>query len=165
MSTQLFRLTELGVGLRPAVEALAVWGGEQVPAAGGDDEFRSRWLIIPIEAMLSDSAPSAPEMIMEVVTGDEPVIVEIGAGGVRARTVSELQSGASERPPDLVVTGPPKAVLGVLSGRLPVPAAERFGVRLVGDRACARPGGDRFSLSATRQCRRMLASKRTRRRQ
>jgi len=135
VSTQLFRLTELGVGLRPAVEALAVWGGEQVPAAGGDDEFRSRWLIIPIEAMLSDSAPSAPEMIMEVVTGDEPVIVEIGAGGVRARTVSELQSGASERPPDLVVTGPPKAVLGVLSGRLPVPAAERFGVRLVGDRA------------------------------
>jgi DNA-binding HxlR family transcriptional regulator len=134
VSSQLFRLTELGEGLQPAVEALAVWGGEQVPAAGGDEEFRSRWLIIPIEAMLRDSAPSAPRMIMEVVTGDEPVIIEIGAGGVRARTVPELRSGGSESPPDLVVTGPPKAVLGVLSGKLPVPAAERFGVRLEGDR-------------------------------
>ena len=134
VATQLFRLTELGEGLRPAVETLAVWGGEQVRAAAGHDEFRSRWLIIPIEAMLHDSAPGEPEMIMEVVTGDEPVIVEIGAGEVRARTVSAPRSGASARPPDLVVTGPPKAILGVLSDKLPLIAAERFGVRLDGDR-------------------------------
>ena len=134
VATQVFRLTELGEGLRTAVEALAVWGGEQVPAASGDGDFRSRWLIIPIEAMLLDGAPTAPEMIMEVVTGDEPVIVEIGAGEVRARTVSAPRSGASERPADLVVTGPPKAILGVLSGKLPLIAAERFGVRLDGDR-------------------------------
>ena len=134
VATQLFRLTELGEGLRPAVEALAVWGGEQVPAAADDDEFRSRWLIIPIEAMLHDGAAGAPQMIMEVVTGDEAVIIEIGAGEVRARTVSELRPGASERRSDLVVTGPPKAVMGVLSGKLTLPAAERFGVRLEGDR-------------------------------
>lgn len=134
VATQVFRLTELGEGLRTAVEALAVWGGEQVPAASGDGDFRSRWLIIPIEAMLLDGAPTAPEMIMEVVTGDEPVIIEIGAGEVRARTGSDRRSGAPERRPDLVVTGPPKAILGVLSGKLPVPAAERFGVRLEGDR-------------------------------
>jgi DNA-binding HxlR family transcriptional regulator len=134
VATQVFRLTELGEGLRTAVEALAVWGGEQVPAAGGDGDFRSRWLIIPIEAMLLDGAPTAPEMIMEVVTGDEPVIIEIGAGEVRARTGSDRRSGAPEHRPDLVVTGPPKAILGVLSGKLPLPAAERFGVRLEGDR-------------------------------
>lgn len=134
VATQVFRLTELGEGLRTAVEALAVWGGEQVPAASGDGDFRSRWLIIPIEAMLLDGAPSAPEMIMEVVTGDEPVIIEIGAGEVRARTGSDRRSGAPQHRPDLVVTGPPKAILGVLSGKLPLPAAERFGVRLEGDR-------------------------------
>jgi hypothetical protein len=105
-----------------------------VPAAADDDEFRSRWLIIPIEAMLHDGAAGAPQMIMEVVTGDEAVIIEIGAGEVRARTVSELRPGASERRSDLVVTGPPKAVMGVLSGKLTLPAAERFGVRLEGDR-------------------------------
>ena len=97
VSTQLFRLTELGEGLRTAVDALAVWGGEQVPAANGDGEFRSRWLIIPIEAMLHDSAPSAPEMIMEVVTGDEPVIIEIGAGEVRG----PYRVRASSRRPDV----------------------------------------------------------------
>jgi hypothetical protein len=94
VATQVFRLTELGEGLRTAVEALAVWGGEQVPAAGGDGDFRSRWLIIPIEAMLLDGAPTAPEMIMEVVTGDEPVIIEIGAGEVRARTGSKRRAGS-----------------------------------------------------------------------
>ncbi len=139
VATPVFCLTELGEGLRSAVDALAVWGGEQVPAAPGDGEFRSRWLIIPIEAMLRDtSAGRAPQMIMAVVTGDEPVIVEIGAGGVRARTSPALRTGDA-RPPDLAVTGPPKAVLGVLSGKLPLPAAERIGVRLEGDRACS-PG-------------------------
>ena len=134
VATPLFRLTELGEGLRTAVEALAVWGGEQVPAAAADGEFRSRWLIIPIEAMLRDTTPEEPAVIMGVVTGDEPVIVEIGAGEVRARTASELRPGAQERPPDLVITGPPKAILGVLSGKLPLPAAKSFGVLLEGER-------------------------------
>lgn len=134
VATPLFRLTELGEGLRPAVDGLAVWGGEQVPAASGEGEFRSRWLIIPIEAMLHDGAPRAPKMIMEIATGDESVIIEIDAGDVRARTVSQLRPGASDREPDLVITGAPKAVLGVLSGKLPLPAAERLGVLLGGDR-------------------------------
>jgi DNA-binding HxlR family transcriptional regulator len=33
VATPLFRLTELGQGLRTPVSALAVWGGEQVPTA------------------------------------------------------------------------------------------------------------------------------------
>ena len=131
VATPLFRLTELGESLRPAVDALAVWGGEQVPAASGDGEFRSRWLIIPIEAMVGDTAPDEPAVIMEIVTGDESVIVEIGAGEVRARTSSGRPEAV--RPSDLVVTGPPKPILGVLSGKLPLSAAERFGVRIEGD--------------------------------
>jgi DNA-binding HxlR family transcriptional regulator len=133
VATPVFRLTDLGEGLRPTVEALAVWGGEQVPKASGDGAFRSRWLIIPIEAMLHDAAPDEPPVIMELVTGDDPVIIEVGAGEVRART-------ASGRPDevgvvsDLVVSGPPKAVLGVLSGKLPLVAAAQLGVRLEGDR-------------------------------
>jgi len=67
-----------------------------------------------------------------VVTGNEPVIIEIGAGEVRARTPSGLPQDV--RPPDLVISGPPKPILGVLSGKLPLPAAERLGVRLDGDR-------------------------------
>ncbi len=132
VATPVIRLTELGQGLRPTVEALAVWGGEQVPGANGDGEFRSRWLIIPIEAMLHDAAPDEPSVIMELVTGDEPVIIEIGSGEVRARTAS----GSADRgggAPHLVVSGPPKAILGVLSGKLPLKAATQLGVRLEGD--------------------------------
>lgn len=133
VATPLFRLTELGEGLRTAVDALAVWGGEQVPGASGDDEFRSRWLIIPVEAMLHDTTPGAPTVIMELVTGDESVIIEIGAGEVRARTAPIRAAGSGGTPSDLVITGPPKAILGVLSGKLPPTAAARLGVQLVGD--------------------------------
>lgn len=138
VATQVFRLTELGEGLRPAVDALAVWGGEQVPAAGADGEFRSRWLIIPIEAMLRDAAPDEPSMIMELVTGDESVIIEVGAGEVRARTSG---GRAGDPAPDLVVTGPPKAILGLLSGKLPLAATKRLGVRTRGDRDVLRRVG------------------------
>jgi DNA-binding HxlR family transcriptional regulator len=134
VATPLFRLTELGEGLRTAVDALAVWGGEQVPAASGDGEFRSRWLIIPIEAMLRDTAPDRSEMIMEIVTGDESVIVTIGSGEVRART-SGGRGADLLRPPDLVITGPPKPILGLLSGKLPLRVAARLGVRVEGEDA------------------------------
>ncbi len=139
VATPVLRLTDLGEGLRPAVEALAVWGGAQVPAAESSDEFRSRWLIIPIEAMLRDTAPVDPPMIMTLVTGDEPVIIEVGDGAVRARTAS----GGSDGDPvaDLVITGPPKAILGVLSGQLPLAAASRRGVRTRGDRDVLRRVG------------------------
>ena len=135
VSTQLFRLTELGEGLRPAVEALAVWGGEQVPAASGDDEFRSRWLIIPIEAMLRDTRTER--------AGDDH------GGGHRRRTGDRRDRcrrgarpyrrpscGPAPRSARLISWSParPRPVLGVLSGKLPLPAAERFGVRLEGDR-------------------------------
>lgn len=139
VATPVIRLTELGEGLRPAVEALAVWGGEQVPAVAADGEFRSRWLIIPIEAMLHDAAPEEPPMIMELVTGDEPVVVEVGAGEVRARTSGGRAAGALA--PDLVVTGPPKAILGLLAGTLPLAAAQRLGVRTQGDREVLRRVG------------------------
>ena len=91
-------------------------------------------MIIPIEAMLHDAAPDEPQMIMELVTGDEPVIIEIGSGEVGARTAS----GSADRggvAPHLVVSGPPKAILGVLSGKLPLKAATQLGVRLEGDHA------------------------------
>lgn len=131
VATPVIRLTALGQGLRPAVDALAVWGGEQVPAAAADGEFRSRWMIIPIEALLRDTDPDDRPMIMELVTGDEPVVVEVGAGEVRARTSGGRAAG--DPAPDLVVTGPPKAILGLLAGTLPLAAAQRLGVRTHGD--------------------------------
>jgi DNA-binding HxlR family transcriptional regulator len=131
VATAVFRLTEYGRALRPAVEALAVWGGERVPASSGEQDFRSRWLVVPIEALLADHRPGDSSVRVEVRTGDEPVVVEVGGGEVRAR------SGATQDPtdgrPDLVISGPPKPVLGVISGKLPIAVAAGFGVEVSGD--------------------------------
>lgn len=128
VATPVFRLTERGRGLAPAMEALAVWGGNEfVPDVPGDAEFRSRWLIIPIEAVLADQRPDEPAVTIAVRTGDEPLDVRVADGEVRA-------VAADPRDPDLTIAGPPKPVLGLLAGKLPAGAAARFGVVITGDR-------------------------------
>jgi DNA-binding HxlR family transcriptional regulator len=129
VATAVFRLTERGAALRGAVEALALWGGESVPSTPGDAEFRTRWLTVPIEAVLRDGRPQEPAVRIEIRTGDEPLGIEIAAGRVRA-----ARGPARDGTPDLVVSGPPKAVLGLVAGKLPVAAAPGMGVQLEGDR-------------------------------
>jgi DNA-binding HxlR family transcriptional regulator len=131
VATPVFRLTEYGRALRPAVEALAVWGGERVPAASDEQDFRSRWLVVPIEGLLADHRPGDPAVRVEVRTGDEPVVVEVSGGEIRARAGTP-QDRQDDRP-DLVISGPPKPVLGVISGKLPIAVAAGFGVVVSGD--------------------------------
>lgn len=128
VATPLFRLTERGADLRPAVEALAVWGGGAVPSTSAE-EFRSRWLVIPAEALLTDLRPGEPAVSLELRTGDEPVVVDVAGGVVRAR------AGTPDRDPELMIAGPPKALLGVIAGKLPVATAEARGVEFAGDRS------------------------------
>lgn len=125
-ATPRFRLTDRGRQLRPALEALAVWGGPRVAAAQGDEEFRSRWLVIPAEAMLRDGDPDAGPATIEIRTGDEPITVQVEHGSVRAATGPAVE-------PDLVLTGPPRSILGVLSGALDVERAAVVGVSCQGD--------------------------------
>lgn len=127
VATPVFRLTDRGRGLAPAVEALALWGGAFVPATDPAADFRSRWLAIPVQGLLRDRRPSEPAVRLRIDTGDEPVSVLIADGEVRVGT--EDPAG----PPDLVVTGPPKAVLGLLAGKVPVVAAATAGIALTGD--------------------------------
>lgn len=129
VATPVMRLTERGAGLRAAVEALVRWGGELVPTTPGDADFRTRWMIIPVEAMLTDLRPDEPPVAIAIRTGDEPLLIEVDTGQVRART------GAPDRPPQAVITGPPKPVLGVISGKLPLAVAPTVGVGITGDRS------------------------------
>ena len=126
VSTPRFRLTAWGRALRPTVDALAVWAAPKVAAATGSEEFRSRWLVIPAETLLHDGDPGAGRATVEIRTGDEPITVEVD-GDVRAHV------GAPEHEPDLVITGPPRAVLGVISGALDQQRAQSVGVSCVGD--------------------------------
>lgn len=139
VATPVFRLTELGQGLRAAVGALALWGGERVPATPGDAEFRTRWMVIPVEAMLTDTRPDQAPVTIEVRTGDELLTIEVGDGRVRART------GAPDSEPAAVLEGPAKPVLGILAGKLAVASGPGVGVQITGDRSVLERVGLRSS--------------------
>jgi hypothetical protein len=83
----------------------------------GADEFRTRWFVEPIEAMLNRPGTKAPDAVVQLDTGDEPLVIEASGGQVRARTGTVPKA-------DVVLHGPPDASLGVLMGFLD-PAGKR----------------------------------------
>jgi hypothetical protein len=90
------------------------------------EAFRSHWLAFPVAMFLTDRTPERPRVAIEVRTGDEPVTIETVAGGVQTRP------GAAENP-DLVLTGAPQLVVGVLAGVLEPDEARERGLRYEGD--------------------------------
>jgi DNA-binding HxlR family transcriptional regulator len=127
VATTLFHLTERGRELKPVVDALGRWGGPLVSRPIGDDEFRSHWLVLPIEAHLIDNTPERPPITIELRTGDEAMLVETIDGRVRAR------SGKADHP-NAVLTGTGSQVIGLLTGRLDLAEAMRRGLQVEGDR-------------------------------
>jgi DNA-binding HxlR family transcriptional regulator len=130
VATTVYELTSRGSELAPVLHALGTWGGELMARPQGADEFRSHWLAFPI-SRLADSTPDGPLVTIEIRAGDQPLIVETIDGGVRARP------GTAEDP-DVVLTGPPDAVIGVLRSRLDIAEAQRRGLRIEGDIAAIR---------------------------
>lgn len=126
VATTLFRLTERGKELEPALKALARWAGPLMARPIGDDEFRSHWLKLPFEHYLVDHEPDEPPITIEVRTGGEPMLVETADGIVRARP------GRVDHP-DAVITGTGSQVLGYLTGKLDLAEARRRGLQLEGD--------------------------------
>jgi hypothetical protein len=91
-----------------------------------DDEFRSEWIVHPIAGLFPGVDPSRPELTIEVRCGDKPMTVR-SAGGVVTATRGPAAA------PDLVLTGPPDAVIGFLSRRLDRDEAVARGLTITGD--------------------------------
>jgi DNA-binding HxlR family transcriptional regulator len=128
IASTLFRLTPRGEELRGALVELGRWGAPLMLEPDGDEEFRSHWLAMPVELYLTDRTPDGPPITIEVHAGGEPMLIETAGG--RARTYP-----GEAADPDAVLRGTPRLVIGVLSGRLELAAAERRGLRYEGDRA------------------------------
>ena len=128
IAATLFSLTPRGEELAPVVRELGRWGVALMTEPVGEAAFRSRWLRLPVELFLSDHAPERPPVEIELRTGDEPMTVSTEHGDVHTRP------GPAERP-DLVLTGTPQVMLGVLSGRLALAQAGERGLRCEGDPA------------------------------
>ena len=131
VATTLFRLTEAGAGLEPALEALGAWGIRYMTQPADGDEFRSHWLAFPVSLFLHDREPDGPALSIELRPGGRPAVIEVSGGDVRTR-LGEAPS------PDLVLEGSPRLILGLLSAHLTPAEAQDRGLTLTGDPAILR---------------------------
>jgi DNA-binding HxlR family transcriptional regulator len=131
VATTLFSLTDAGAELEPVLRALGGWGIRYMAQPAEDDEFRSHWFSFPVSLFLADSDPAGPPVTIELRAGGRPAVIEATGGVVSTR----LGTAAA---PDLILTGPPPLILGLLSAKLaPEDAAER-GLGIDGDIAVLR---------------------------
>jgi hypothetical protein len=72
-----------------------------------DDAVRSHWLAAALELMLTDRAPDAAPVNLELQTGDQPITIELRDAAIRTHL------GPAENP-DVTLVGPPNPIMGLL---------------------------------------------------
>ncbi len=114
VATTLYTLTDWGAELRPILLAMGRWGAAGLMTSGqGEDQFRSRWAGIGMEAAYAEVD----------LGGLEPVTVLIDAGGDPALLTATPQgfstaTAAPGAPADLTLATDPDTTVGLLTGRL-----------------------------------------------
>jgi DNA-binding HxlR family transcriptional regulator len=137
VATTLFHLTEAGARLEPVLDALGAWGIRYMTQPSDGDEFRSHWLSFPVSLFLHDTDPGGPPLSIELRTGDRPAVIEVSGGEIRTR-LGMAPSSPSTSSPDLVLDGPPRVILGLLSAHLDPARAQELGLTITGDPAILR---------------------------
>ena len=121
-----YELTDWGRKLAAPVHELVRWAAPLMLGGQGTDAFRARWLELPLELMFGGIDPGRPDLQIEIRTADEVLTVMSVAGSV------EVRAGPAPSP-DVVVTGPPELIVGLMSGALDSDVARSQGVRILGD--------------------------------
>lgn len=134
VATTLYRLTEVGTGLKPVLDALGAWGIRYMIQPVGGEEFRSHWFAFPAGLFLHDQDPDSPPLSIELRAGGRPAIIEVSGGQIRTR-LGAAPSGASAPPMDLILEGQPRLILGLLSAQLTPAQAAGQGMVITGDPA------------------------------
>lgn len=126
VATTLFHLTPRGKELEAAVYQLGLWGAPLLARAPRKDAFRTHWLALPARHCLKDHAPDRPPVSMELRAGGEAIAVETADGSIRTRVGSAAH-------PDVVITGSPRVLAGLLAGKLTLTQARAAGLTFEGD--------------------------------
>ena len=127
IATTLFALTDRGRQLEPILHELGRWGVPYMAAGPGPgDEFRSHWIVWPVETFLRDGAPDDPPVTIALDIDGDAMALEVGGGQV------SLRPGRVERP-DARLSGPPFAILSVLIGGVAPGDADALGLRHEGE--------------------------------
>ena len=126
IATTLFRLTPRGLELKAIIYELARWAAPLMTERDEHDVYRDHWLALPVRLFVNDRTPDEPPVTIELRAGGGPMTVETREGKVHTRP------GAAENP-DLILTGAPQLVMGVLSGQLSLSRARARGLRTQGN--------------------------------
>lgn len=121
-----YQLTERGEGLREVVAAIGRWASPLMEGIADGDSFRSYWIAHPVAALFPGVDPARPELSIEVRCGDEPMTIHCAEGRV---SVQPGQAAA----PDLVLTGPPDATIGLFARQIDAAQAKARGLAITGD--------------------------------
>lgn len=128
IATTLFRLTARGEELRPLLDHLRRWGIPMMRALRPDDAVRSHWMAETLALMLNDHQPDAEPVVIEARIADAVLGIILGDGPVK------VVNGPVQQP-DLVLSGDPPPVMGLLLGVLSPAEAFAEGIRADGDTA------------------------------
>jgi DNA-binding HxlR family transcriptional regulator len=121
-----YQLTEWGEGLREVVFSIGRWASPLMGDIAEGDTFRSHWIAHPLAALFPGVDPTRPELTIEVRCGEEPMTIRSAKGRVN------VQPGQAAAP-DLVLTGPPDAALGLLARQIDPAEAKTLGLAVTGD--------------------------------
>jgi DNA-binding HxlR family transcriptional regulator len=121
-----YLLTPWGEGLHDVVYTLGRWASPLMARPLGDDEFRPHWLRHIVVALFEGVDKRRADVAVELRCGDEPMTLVSSGGRV------QLAAGRLDAP-DVVLTGRPDAVVGVIAGVLRPAEAAAHGVSVTGD--------------------------------
>ncbi|MEV6773254.1 helix-turn-helix domain-containing protein [Nocardia sp. NPDC051030] len=127
VATTLYRLTDDGLALEPALKALGLWGLRYMPIVRPEDAFRAQWLAYAPAWFVTDAEPDTPPVTIQLISSGEHAVLEVGAGQVDSR-IGETAD------PDLILDGPPHTVLGLLTGVITLEQAVQLGLTTRGRR-------------------------------
>lgn len=125
VATQLYELTDDGLALEPVLKSLAHWGLRHMTDEHPGDAFHATWLAYAPSWLTVDADPGGPAGVIQLDADGERAVIELGDGEVRTRV------GDAEDP-DLTLTGPARAVLGLLTGRVDLKLARGLGLHTRG---------------------------------
>jgi DNA-binding HxlR family transcriptional regulator len=130
-ASTVYRLTEVGHALRPALIEFLRWGLRFMPASQPEDHFEPAWLPMGIEA-IARSEPTPAMRVLLLLRADPapiPVLVVGGADGTRVESPAPV--GAEV---DVTLDSDARAVVLIAAKVLSLDQAEAAGlVRVEGD--------------------------------
>ena len=127
VATALYELTSTGAELQPVLLALGLWGMRFMGEERSGDAFHAEWLAYAPAWFTEDAEPDAPPGTIQLVAGGAEAVLVLDGGRIDAR-VGHVDE------PDLTVEGSPRAVLGLLTGKIDLKTARALGATVRGRR-------------------------------